>query len=68
MFGALAVVIGLKLFFGDKPHQRTKIQVVPTWTDNRVNVATLNKAYHADQNDYLFNSAGVRSVTVKITF
>ena len=33
---ALAVLISLKLFFGDEPKKgRTKVQVVPTWTDNR---------------------------------
>ena len=41
---ALAVVIRLKLFFVDqpKPH-RTKVPVMPTWTDNRGNGAALNK-------------------------
>ena len=35
---ALAVLISLKLFFGDEPKKgRTKVQVVPTWTDNRGN-------------------------------
>ena len=34
---ALAVlVVSLKLFFGDEPKKgRTKVQFVPTWTDNR---------------------------------
>ena len=32
----LAVLISLKLFIGDEPKKgRTKVQVVPTWTDNR---------------------------------
>ena len=35
---ALAVLFSLKLFFGDEPKKgRTKVQVVPTWTDNRGN-------------------------------
>ena len=41
---ALAVLISLKLFFGDEPkRERTKVQVVPTWTDNRGNGSALNK-------------------------
>ena len=41
---ALAVLISLKLFFGDEPKQRrTKVQVVPTWSDNRGNGSALNK-------------------------
>ena len=41
---ALAVVIGLKLFFGDRPQpHRTKILVLPTWTANRGNGAALNQ-------------------------
>ena len=41
---ASSVAIGLKLFFGDRlqPH-RTKIPVMPTWTDNRGKGAALNK-------------------------
>ena len=40
---APAVLISLKMFFGDGPKQgRTKVQVVPTWTDNRENGSTLN--------------------------
>ena len=41
---ALAVLISLKIFFGDEPKQgRTKVQVVPTRTDNRGNESTLDK-------------------------
>ena len=41
---ALAALISLKLFFGDEPKQeRTKVQVVPTWTHNRGNGSALNK-------------------------
>ena len=41
---ALAVLIGLKLFFGDDTKQGwTKVQVVPTWTDSRGNGSALNK-------------------------
>ena len=41
---ALAVLVSLKLFFGDEPKKgRTKVQVVPTWTGNRGNGSALNK-------------------------
>ena len=41
---ALAVLISLKLFFGNEPKKgRTKVQVIPTWTDNRGNGSVLNK-------------------------
>ena len=41
---APAVLISLKLFFGDEPKQgRTKVQVVRTWTDNGRNGSALNK-------------------------
>ena len=41
---ALAVLMSLKLFFGDEPKQgRTKVQVVPTRTDNRGNGSALNE-------------------------
>ena len=41
---ALAVLFSLVLFFDDiQPEPRTKVQVAPTWTDNRGNGSALNK-------------------------
>ena len=41
---ALAVLIALKAFHGNTPGESgTKVQVMPTWTDNRGNGAALNK-------------------------
>ena len=41
---ALAVLVSLKAFHGNQPGEgRTKVQVLPTWTDNRGNGAALNK-------------------------
>ena len=41
---ALAVLFSLMLFFHDvHPELRTKVQVAPTWTDNRGNGSALNK-------------------------
>ena len=42
---ALAVLLSLKVFFGDAPPVRriTKVMVAPTWTDNRGNGSVLNK-------------------------
>ena len=41
---ALAVLVGLKLFYGSEPQpHQTQVQVVPTWTDNRGNGSVLNK-------------------------
>ena len=42
---ALAVLISLKAFFGnvDPGGKKTRVQVVPTWTDNRGNGSVLNK-------------------------
>ena len=41
---ALAVLFSLMLFFDDVPPEpRTKVQVAPTWTDNRGNGSALNK-------------------------
>ena len=42
---ALAVLLSLKVFFGDAPPVRgkTKVMVAPTWTNNRGNGSVLNK-------------------------
>ena len=41
---ALAVLVGLKLFYGNEPQpHQTQVKVVPTWTDNRGNGSLLNK-------------------------
>ena len=41
---ALAVLMALKVFYGEGTRQRrTKVLVMPTWTDNRGNGAALNK-------------------------
>ena len=42
---ALAVLLSLKVFYGDQPPEgmNTRVQVVPTWTDNRGNGSALNK-------------------------
>ena len=41
---ALAVLMALKVFYGESPRQRrTKVLVMPTWTDNQGNGAALNK-------------------------
>ena len=41
---ALAVLIALKLYYGEEPRtDRSSIRIVPTTTDNRGNGAALNK-------------------------
>ena len=41
---ALAVLLPLKTFFGGESKVRhTKVQIMPTWTDNRGNGSALNK-------------------------
>ena len=42
---ALAVLISLMVFFGPAApnEKKTKVQIVPTWTDNRGNRSVLNK-------------------------
>ena len=43
-YEALAVLVGLKLFYREVPPARkTKVMVTPTWTDNRWNGSALNK-------------------------
>ena len=41
---ALAVLFALMAFYGETPQaNRTTVQILPTWTDNRGNGALLNK-------------------------
>ena len=41
---ALAILFALKAFYGETPQaNRTTVQILPTWTDNRGNGALLNK-------------------------
>ena len=41
---ALAVIVALKIFFSSgSPDSRRKVDVIPTWTDNRGNGSALNK-------------------------
>ena len=41
---ALAVLVSLKMFYGEQPESgKKKVTVAPTWTDNRGNGSALNK-------------------------
>ena len=41
---ALAALVSMKIFVSKGPvEHRTRVQVAPTWTDNRVNGSALNK-------------------------
>ena len=41
---ALAVLVALKMFYGEQPASgKKKVTVAPTWTDNRGNGSALNK-------------------------